>query len=930
MNFFRKLILFFIVVSMFSIELFAGYPGIDWREMELKHFVVLFPDNLKDYAEEVSKIAEQVYPVYKNVYNTQQKGKTIISIWDTSEISNGGTYYNYNFIRIDGIRGFFFFRDTTDWWKNVIPHEYSHNISLKGADPFYPLTPGFLLGENRSENNYDVADELYIPGQHIPRWLAEGIAQTDSSLYGSDRWDSMRDMLLRISLLNNRELKFDRLGTIYDKTSREGELVYNQGFSLVLYLNERFGSNIIAKLVSYMGKNWVIDFNSAFYNVTGLKWETVYDDWRKNRVNFYKKQIDKLGKIINGNRVSQSYYILRKFRKFKGKDWVFLSTNKGGYAPGNLYFGPVTGKNIKSKLIAKEVWDFDISNDDKIFFTASGEKNCKGYRYSHLYKYDIKSEKKKIINSNRYYSINVTEAGLVGVKWNKSLQLCFLTIDGIEKKCKKLPGDEILSMDSSEDKVYMVINFKNKGRIYTYNIENREISTLNFQDRVRELSVNNGYLYFSWDKTGVYNIYSLNLNDNKINKMTNVLGGVFFPYVDNKRLFFSSFDKDGFSIYSQKLTTYSQSVTTTLSREVIKDNSYNYNAKKYKKYKLRHLKPLFYPEMVIAYKKMKLGGTFVLQDALQNHSVNAEFLFGSDMDMRIEYTYDGLVPELHLNGSYYLRNYGLNDSFGNYIKLSRNIYFLDMGANYYYKYPWFFGLYGIYRHIEDNYGLKSYSMVYMQTIETNFTFGYNSSLDSTAPHPRNGWQFWVNISSGHSFLPYKKDDYHYTKAISQFMIYLPVFLKGSVMLRLKGGIIDTKVDTYDLFFLGGGIYYLHGGEFQSEESLPGYDYFLARWYSVNRLSCRFPLWAGERRFRLLTLKGLYFSMFTDIGRVKKVGYFQGQFKLLRKEEGKDIFDYGVEIRIPMLLFYSYNWDSYFSVARSSEGTKYYLGIGIGF
>jgi hypothetical protein len=56
-------------------------------------------------------------------------------------------------------------------------------------------------------------------------------------------------------------------------------------------------------------------------------------------------------------------------------------------------------------------------------------------------------------------------------------------------------------------------------------------------------------IYYSSDETGIFNIYKINLETKKTERLTNVLGGAFSPTPDSSGLHYVGYDADGFSIY---------------------------------------------------------------------------------------------------------------------------------------------------------------------------------------------------------------------------------------------------------------------------------------------------------------------------------------------------------------------------------------------
>ena len=73
-------------------------------------------------------------------------------------------------------------------------------------------------------------------------------------------------------------------------------------------------------------------------------------------------------------------------------------------------------------------------------------------------------------------------------------------------------------------------------------------SGVDFRDPA--VSADGRWLYFSADSGGVFNIYRMSLNDQRVQQITNVTGGAFmpFPHPEKDQLLYSEFTSDGYKI----------------------------------------------------------------------------------------------------------------------------------------------------------------------------------------------------------------------------------------------------------------------------------------------------------------------------------------------------------------------------------------------
>ncbi len=910
--------IFILLFTLLTTSLYAGYPGIHWREIDSEHFRIIFPEGREVYAYIVSRVAERAYPVYQREYNATHSQKTTITLWDIGETNNGATYYFWNFIRIDGYRGFFYLRDTAPWWKNVISHEYSHDISLLAATPTSKRLPGFFTGFNTSDISGDYAGQLYVPTTNIPRWLAEGIAQYNAIQMGGDRWDSIRDMLLRGMILSGNNLTNDQLGTIRDKGFLEGEMVYNQGLALTLYLNEKY-PGIVTRITGITGKKWHSGFEPAFKKVTGLDWNTFFDRWLSDTTEKYERQIRN---IIpeTGHSVSPTYTIIGKIMPGRDK-LLFIASQQ--YPPGDLYSGRPTEETEK---IAEEVWSFATRHGGILY--ASGKRDWKGYSYSRLF-YTHGDKTRKVDTPVRFYALTSTSDGFAGIGWLKEgMVLCSIKLDPDTISCRKLPVDDVLSITYGAGNLYMVVAIGGEPKILME--KEKRFYVLPLKGYFRDVSYSNGKLYFSWDRGGIYNIYSYDTVTGRIDQLTRTVTGAFSPAITGNTLYHVEFTGDGFQIYKMPITTLKR-------LESVRWQPYSFPSthqvtRGSKRARNTFLPPLFFPEIVYSFGKLKLGGTIITKNVLENINLESEFLLGRDIDFSLKASFDFTIPTLYINTYYYRRNREYNYDFFT-IETRRHIYIVESGFKYYYRYPFYLQGYTYYRAIKTDYIGASYTD--METLEGGIIFAYVRGDTEEMANPRDGLTVSTILSAGSSRLPggvIKRDRYNFTKTRGTLSLFLPTPLRSAVFSRSEAGYIDRNVETYDYFFLGSWISYLSEGEYNIEETFPGYDIMVARWYFAQRIGTRIPLWEGEKRLGIVTFKGAYLSFFSDFGIVKRISYDMKDNEIVKYAQIEKPYDFGAELRMKNYLFYSNAWNSFVKIAYSPEikQLKLYFALGIGF
>ena len=83
--------------------------------------------------------------------------------------------------------------------------------------------------------------------------------------------------------------------------------------------------------------------------------------------------------------------------------------------------------------------------------------------------------------------------------------------------------------------------------------------------------IDNETLVYSSNQNGIFNLYSKKINGGTEHPLTNVIGGAFTPVVDSGTIYYTNYDKDGFSLYSLSLTDYDATQDSTI---VLYDTTY--------------------------------------------------------------------------------------------------------------------------------------------------------------------------------------------------------------------------------------------------------------------------------------------------------------------------------------------------------------------
>ena len=313
-------------------ELKYNAYGLKTYTIETEHFRLNYTEGLEDVAKEAGDQFEKLYHIYRECYGITLPTKTEILVVD-GELTNGLAQWNLNFIVIWCHDLDFTLRGTHDWLRGVCSHEFGHIVSLWSAMKAPSWIPMFQFGDFTHPNSPNRVDALHVlPTMTIPPWLAEGIAQFEDSRYGTDSWDSHRDMILRTLTLSNKLNSWDHMQVMLGKED-DYEKTYDHGFSLVKYIANHYGYN---KIVSILRENAVAyrwNFDASIKAVLGISARQLYDQWKDSLELSYKAQVKKLGKQVYGRKINKLGFD-NYWPKFSpnGKKIFFLSNGDEDYS----------------------------------------------------------------------------------------------------------------------------------------------------------------------------------------------------------------------------------------------------------------------------------------------------------------------------------------------------------------------------------------------------------------------------------------------------------------------------------------------------------------------------------------------------------------------------------------------------------------------
>ncbi len=263
--------------AFFPSLLGLGTPGA--RAIRTKYFAIYYT-SAENTARRIAEVADDIFEGISSHYPTSIDRFAPVHVYvddSVDYLGNAYSAYFYNFIMFWSTPAAFDTRGTKDWIRDVFTHELTHHITLKAAHNSLPFMFG-IISTSQANQNPDFTFTAPLYHLAVPSWFSEGIAQYESRKNNGDYWDTHRDMLLRMATLEDDLHSYSNMG-VFSKDSFHSEMVYNQGFALLNYVEETYGEEAVRAMAE---KRPIVNFKSAVKKSLGVSANQLYREWTEH------------------------------------------------------------------------------------------------------------------------------------------------------------------------------------------------------------------------------------------------------------------------------------------------------------------------------------------------------------------------------------------------------------------------------------------------------------------------------------------------------------------------------------------------------------------------------------------------------------------------------------------------------------------------
>lgn len=561
----------------------AGDPSLTWWTYKTAHFRVHHPHTLDPVARRVATLCETIRERLIQEMGYAPEHATEILLTDDVDTANGSaTPVPYDTIRlfVSAPPDISALGDYDDWMLELVTHEYTHILhtgNISGGASIFNAVFGRTLSPNSAN----------------PRWLIEGLAvvqETEYSSAGRGR-SSLFDAFIRADVLDDRVARLDQISGAAFRYP-QGNLWYLYGAQFLRWISDVYGPDTMpAVAADYSASLAPFGVSRAIRRVTGRTYDQLYEGWVAHvraHVAEQVRAVEKRG-LREGTRVSARggsaaypMFVPKHARLRPDVPEIIYSRGDQDRRSGLYRFdvGSPTDPSLRDeKLVARTAADahatFEpdgdlVFNQTEVFKTVYSRTDLFRLPKGETAPSGEESTRRQLTVGWRASEPDVSRDGRHVVFTLNKAGTTTLSIADIDAQGQIGPSRTLLQ-SARFDQSYTP-RFSPDGRYVAYSawtaggfrdIRVVEVATGRFWEITKDRAMDMGptwsndsrHIYFSSDRSGIFNVYLYDLASRVIVQVTNVRVAALMPSVDEdeKTLAYVGFGTRGYDLFTMPL-----------------------------------------------------------------------------------------------------------------------------------------------------------------------------------------------------------------------------------------------------------------------------------------------------------------------------------------------------------------------------------------
>lgn len=564
-------------------------PALRWRVLETTHFRVTYYVGIEPVAQHVANVAEGIYAGMSLAVGWTPGQRTEILLSDGSESANGSAgALPYNAIRllVTAPEDMSPLGDVDDWYLELVTHEYTHILHTDHIHGL-PALVNAVLGKTLA------------PNQVQPRWILEGLgvfeesARTSAGRLRNSQWD----MFMRADVLGDNIATIDQVSNNVRRWP-QGNLYYLYGSYFIQWIAQTYGEDALRKMAADYGKQIIPwGFNRSIRRATGKTFVEMYPAW----IEAMKVRYEAQAAGVRAKGIREGVQLTHHGQIARYPHWIPKNAWPE-FAGGLLYFRD-------DQHIRPGLWALPVRRDERgaVVDTRTSERDSEHiarvsaeavasfrpdgglvfggqefHRNIFLYgdlesiepgkkssfglpdggrtqlTHGLRAADPTVSPDGRRVVFTINNAG------TRSIHIADLYDDRIEHVRPLVPTsflEQSFTPRWSPDGKHVAYSVWKRGGYR--DIRYVDVDTGAYRDLMNDRAVDGApsfsadgrFLYFHSDRTGITNIYALELSTERLFQVTNVLTGAYMPdpSPDGKTLAYIGYTTAGFDLFAMPI-----------------------------------------------------------------------------------------------------------------------------------------------------------------------------------------------------------------------------------------------------------------------------------------------------------------------------------------------------------------------------------------